>query len=817
MKINLKLISKKCSAYIVAVLVFVFAALVYCYPVVSGKKINAGDTQRFLEASAESRNFAAQTGDNTWWTGSMFSGMPNYQVGGGHFKSSDILKPAVGLLQKCVTGTVWKLIMYFLCFFILLRCFNVDKWLSIVGGLAIGLSSYFLVIIPAGHNTKAATIALIAVVVGGFYLIFRKKYALGFVLTMLFTAAGFYLHPQMFYYYCMMIGLMWIAELCIHIKEKRIKDFLIGTLLFGMALGIGLGTGAANVFANREYISETIRGGSSELEADDSGAAGNGLDLEYATAWSYGIDETMSFLIPGFKGGSSSYDVGKNSETYRQLKSHGISSKQAVDFCSAVPTYWGNQPFTAGNVYMGAIVCFLFILGLIVVKGPYKWALLTATLFSTALAWGHNFMWLTEFFFKYFPMYNKFRAVSSILIVAEVAMPLLGFMALREIMEGKIEKLKAQKYILVSAAVTAGICLFFAIFGRMIFNFSSPEADSRLCASVPDWLFSAILADRASIFAHDSFRSAVYIVLAAGLLWLFVKGKIKTAVMIPVLGLLVVADLWTVDKRYFNDDCFVTAKVKNANMAKYPYEEAILADTDPNFRVFNVAVDPFNDSRTSLYFKSIGGYCAVKLRRYQDLITHHISNNEMPVINMLNAKYFIMKDENGNPSACLNPDAFGNAWFVDSIGVVNNAKEESDALRTMDLRTSAVADKSFAAFLPDYVPGISENADVRLLSYTPKALDYVCSNDVPGTLVFSEIYYPYGWKAYLDGVQTNHFRVNYVLRAMNVPAGEHTIRFEFDPDSIRKGETVATIFIVLMYLIIAGAIVYGVLKWRKSR
>jgi hypothetical protein len=567
---------------------------------------------------------------------------------------------------------------------------------------------------------------------------------------------------------------------------------------------------------NQEYVKETMRGGHSELiKEGDAENKTAGLDIDYATQWSYGIDETFTLLIPNYMGASSHYDAGTNSKVYQELIKNGIPKKNSADFCKNVSLYWGDQPFTSGPVYVGAIVCFLFLLGLFIVKGPYKWALLVATIFSILLSLGKNFMPLTELFFNYFPIYNKFRAVSSILVVAEVTMPLLGFLAIKTIMDKQIAKERLIKYIYISAGVTAGICLFIALFGGLFYDFTSPN-DETVFAQYPEWLNNAIFAERASMMRTDAIRSLIFILLGAVTIWLFAKEKLKLPYFISVLGILILADMVPVAKRFFNNDHFVSSKYETNYFKKQPYEEMILQDPDPHFRVFNLTTNSFNESRTSYYLKHIGGYHAAKLRRYQDLISEHIYKMNMNVINMLNTKYFIVPDANKNPIPQRNPNAMGNAWFIDSVLIVNTPNEECDALNDIDVRTTAVLDAKFANFVKDFIPGKDTTAHVTFLSYTPKALEYQTFSEKAGIVVFSEIYYPYGWHAYIDNQPVEHFRVNYALRAINVPAGEHHIRFEFKPDTLKKAEPISILCIVIMYGTILGAIVYGIVKDRKK-
>ena len=815
----MKTFLQKYGAELSALLLFFILAFAYCKPVFSGKELLSGDDVNARSAVQESLRYTQQTGDHTWWNESLFSGMPSYQIGGGQYKADALMAPVKDFLQRGPAHPAWILIFYFVCFYALMRSFGVGRWLSIAGALAVAFSSYFLVIIAAGHGGKTIAISYISLVAAGFYLIFRKRYGPGAIFVMLFTAVGFSIHPQMAYYLFMMTGIFFLAEIWIHAREKRWKDLVIGLLLFVCSLGIGLGTGSANIFANREYARETMRGGHSDLVDEAAGAQrSDGLDLDYATQWSYGLDETFSFLIPGFKGGASNYPLGEKSHTYKAVKALGVPAGTARDFASNTPLYWGEQPFTAGNVYMGAIVCFLFLLGCLLVSGPYKWALLASTLLSVALAWGHNFMGLTELFFRYFPLYNKFRAVSSILIVAEIAMPLLGFLAVQAVMEGRIPKEKVRKDIFISAGVTAGLCLFFALLGNSLFSFMGP-GDAYYASQLPDSVMDAIVADRATLLRSDAFRSFLFIAAAAVLLLLFNAKKLKAGWLTAILTVLVVADLWPVDRRYFNDSHFQLPKNTQAAFAEQPWETLILQDDDPNFRVMNLTTNTFNESRTSYRLKSVGGYHAAKLRRYQDLIDEYLSKGHRGVIDMLNTKYLIVP-EDGQPSVQLNPGAQGNAWFVGRLIAVDGARAEIDALDTIDLRTEAVLDREFADAVSDFEPGIAPDATVRLTAFTPKQLDYAYSSETPGTLVFSEIYYPYGWKATIDGQPAVHFRVNYLLRALNVPEGTHQVRFVFDPDSVRKGDILSTACVAVMYLailgIVAGAIVTRVRKRKDA-
>lgn len=809
--------TKRILPYLVAFVLFLIASIIYCSPVLEGKRIQAGDEFNAKASIQESIEYRQNTGDVTWWTGSMFSGMPNYQVGGGRYLSTTLMNPIWKLTHPSSAKMPLVFLTFFCCFFLLLRSFGIDKWLSIVGAFATGFSSYFFIIEAAGHNGKAWSIMLMSVVVGGFYLIYKKRYGWGISLTMIFTAMGFSPHPQMAYYIFLLIGILFFTELYIHINEKRLKDFAISTLLFFASVGVGLGTGTANIFANNEYAKETMRGGHSELiNSSDNTNKTKGLDLDYATNWSYGVDETLTFLIPGYMGTASGYNVGTDSKLYETLVKNGVPKADSKAFCESAPTYWGEQPFTVGSVYMGAIVCLLFVLGLFIVKGPYKWGLLVATLFSVALSWGHNFMGLTELFFDYFPLYDKFRTVSSILIVAEVTMPLLGFLAVKQLMDGSIDKKCLNKSLYYSTGIIGSICLIMALFGESLCDFKS-SYDAGFSNQIPAWVYQAIIAERADMLRSDSFRSLLFVLASGLLIWSFVNLNLKKNWMIAILGVLIFVDMWPINKRFLNDDNFVTPNQTGNYYAIQPYEQALLQDKDSHFRVLNLATNTFNEARTSYRLKSIGGYSAAKLRRYQDLIDQYISKMDLDIISMLNGKYIIVSDESGQVVPQRNPYAMGNAWYVDSIMIVDTPNEECAALGNINLNNTAVLDRKFSDYVSDFKPVNDSTASVKLNTYSPKELTYTSNAKNDGMVVFSEIYYPYGWKAFIDGKAADIFRVNYILRAINVPAGNHQISMVFEPDSVKKGNTMSAIFVFIMYATILSFIVVAIYKARKRR
>lgn len=783
---------RKVLPYIVAVALFLGFAIAYCSPILEGKVLQAGDVNNWKGAAHEAQEFLAEEGHSPWWTNSMFGGMPTYQITG--YLPSSKVRYTTEIISKCGLLNNYEpaglLFVYFFGFFIMLICFGVNPWLSIVGGFAIGLSSYFLLIIPAGHITKAGAIGYLAPMIGGIYAMFRKRYWFSVPIILVYGLLGVTLHPQMTYYMVMLMGVMGCAELYIHIREKRWKDLGISmTVLIVCALLI-FGTKLSWWQMNQGYLKETMRGGHSELtqiaQAGDDASKRAGLDIEYATAWSYGKAETLTLLIPNYMGGCSGYDLGKDSQLEKDLKKMGIPARQAKGFCQGAPTYWGEKAFTSGPVYVGAIVCMLFVLGLLLVHGPYKWALLIATIFSIMLAWGRNFMPFTEFFFNYFPMYNKFRAVESILVVAEITIPLLGFLGLKELVSLE-DKKRGRLMVVIAGSITATICLFVAIFGNTFDVTSSYDAQWK--GQVGQQIYNTILDQRHTMMTESAWRSLLFVLLGTATLLLYLwkkETKNSTLILASTLGMWILIDMVPVNLHFFNKSNFVTKKDDAQYFAIQPWEEQILQDKSLDYRVFNMAANTFNDARTSYRLKSIGGYSAAKLRRYQDLIDAHITQNNWAVIDMLNTKYIITRDGQVH----LNPNAMGNAWFVNDVKFVDTPNEESEALRTLDLRTTAVADKKFAEVLDTTKPAVAPlmaygEEYIRMTSYAPNRLEYDFQAEQNKLVVFSEIYYPEGWHLYVDDAEYPIGRTNYVLRAAVIPAGTHKICMEFVPDALK--------------------------------
>lgn len=791
---------KKIAPYIVAIVAFLAFALIYCSPLLEGKVLQAGDVNSWKGAANEILEYKKSTGRQAWWTNSMFSGMPAFQISGN--TPANVMRGKLELIThfgfKEDLGSIGILIAYLFGFFFMLRCFNINPWLSIIGAFALTLSSYYMLILPAGHMTKASAIAAIAPIIGGIYAVFRKNYWLGAPLIVIYGIIGITLHPQMTYYFLMLIGVMACVELYIHIKEKRWKDLGIGVGVCVLCALLVFGTKLSWWQINNEYLKETMRGGHSELRQDQKDETQKaGLDIKYATDWSYGKAETLTLLIPNFMGGASGYNVGEKSVLYDELVKARVPKSSAKQFCQGAPTYWGEKMFTSGAVYVGAIICFLFVLGLLIVPGPYKWGLLFATIASILLAWGKNFMPLTEWFFYHFPMYNKFRAVESILVIAELTIPLLGFMGLQKLWESKEEKSKYSKEILIAGGITAGICLIVALFGGAMFGFTS-SYDNQWKGQVGDEIYRMIIDQRVSMMKADAWRSFGLVVAAAVVVWLYIKDKLKSGYALGIIAALILVDLVPVDRRFFGSKDFVSQKDGNRYFAIQPWEEQILQDKSLDFRVLNLTANTFNDARTSYRLKSVGGYSAVKLRRYQDLIDEHISKMNWSVLNMLNTKYIVTQQ-----GVYPNPDAMGNAWFVNEVLFVPTPDDESAALNTLDLRKSAVADELFREVL-SCSGKPSEGDEIRLTKYIPDQLDYAYQLSEERVAVFSEVYYPTGWHLYCDGKEIPIGRVNYTLRAAVLPAGSHTLHMEFVPDALAIDKWCIALIIIGILLSLCG-------------
>lgn len=783
--------------YLSAIVLFIALGLIYFSPVLEGKKLKQSDITQWKGMSKEIVDFRDSTGIEPLWTNSMFGGMPSYTISTKY--KGDYLKSIDKIFMLGLPSPVKLLFLYFVGFFILLLVLRVNPWLAVLGSIGFAFSSYFFIILEAGHNSKAHAIGYMAPVLAGIFLAYRGKYFWGSAVTALFLGLQLSAnHLQITYYLLIIVLLFGLFQLIDSFHKKQLNHFFKATFILMFAAILALGANITRLWATWEWGNESIRG-KSELTTEQ-GNRTSGLDIDYATQWSYGIPETFTLLIPDFMGGASGRAPSEDSKTYEELKR--VVPGQARQYLQYFSLYWGKQPFTSGPVYVGAIMFFMFILGLVVVKGKYKWWLLSATVLSIMLAWGKNFMPFTEFFLHIAPGYNKFRAVSMTLVIANLTIPLLGILALKEITKKDINRKQATKDLGISLGITGGIILILIAFAGTFFDFSSVSDNRLIQAGFPQSLIQRLQEDRLALLRSEALRSLIFIILSAAAIWAIISQKLKKEYAFIILIVLVLADMWTVNKRYLNNENFENSrKVENPFTAS-PADKIILQDNDPNFRVFNQTVgDPFADASTSYFHKSLGGYNGAKLRRYQELYEAYISRNNMDVINMLNTKYFIVTGQNNQPQVQLNPGALGNAWIVDNFRFVENADEEISALNNFNPANEAIIDKRFEGQLTNFKASPNQNASIKLTSYKPNELIYDFKSDANAMVVFSEIYYDKGWNAYVDGEIMPYFRANYVLRGMTIPAGEHQIIWKFEPAVYYTGGIIAAISTVIILLL----------------
>lgn len=796
---------KSVLPHLAAIVIFVLITIVYFSPLLEGKKLKQDDITRHKGMSKEIVDYREKTGKEALWTNSMFSGMPAYQISVEY--KSNLTKFFDKIFRLGLPHPANLVFLYLIGFYILMLVLGIDPWISIGGAIAFALSSYFFIILEAGHNSKAHAIGYMAPVLAGIILTYRGKYILGGILSMLFLAleirAG---HPQITYYLGLMVLVLGISEIVKAIQKKTYRNFILATSILVFAAVIGVLSHLSNLWSTYEYGNETIRG-KTELSSEKENRT-SGLDKDYATDWSVGIKETMTLLIPDFYGGSSSGDLGENSNVYQALIENGTSPEQAREYVKHMPAYWGPQPFTSGPVYVGAIMMLLFVLGLFVVKGNLKWWLLISAVLSVMLAWGKNFMPLTDFFLEYFPGYNKFRAVSMTLVIAELAIPILAILALNTALNPVKDKKFLMKSLRNSIAIVGGILLLVLLFSGSSFSFSNPQ-DAKY---MPEWLVNALMDDRRSMLRADTFRSLIFVVLSSGVLWLTISGKLKKNYAMIAFIVLILIDLWPVNKRYVNNDDFMASSRIDEVFTMTAADERILQDKDPYYRVLNLTVDPFADATTSYYHKSVGGYHGAKLRRYQELFDTQLKAGNFKVINMLNAKYVIQQDNDKQPVAIPNREALGNAWFVSAYKMVNNADEELNSLKTFEPDSVAIIDKRFESQVKGLTLSPDSAAFIRLTSYEPNHLSYESKAASQQLAVFSDIYYDKGWNAYVDGKPVPHFRADFVLRAMVVPPGTHKIEFKFEPRSYFLGEKISLASSLLIVLLVIGGLAYEIRK-----
>lgn len=830
---------KKCLPDAIVIVIFAVISFAYFFvPVSQGKILFRHDSQASVGLGQELTQYKQRTGEVTRWTNSVFSGMPTYQISPS-YNSTDGLSAVMSAYHLWLPDYVWFIFAYLLGFYILLRAFNFRQSLATLGSIIWAFSSYFLIIIAAGHLWKVMALAYLPPMIGGVVLAYRGKYLWGFIVTAVFTAFEIKAnHVQMTYYYLFIVLFMVIAYLVQAIREKRLQHFFKASGILIAAALIGIAINISNLYHTWEYQKESMRGKSELTKANSANQTSSGLDRDYIMQWSYGIDETLTLLVPDAKGGAS---VPLSQNATAMAKANPEVENMLPQLYEAIPQYFGTQPGTSGPVYVGAFVLFLFVLGLFIVKTPIKWALLAATALSILLSWGHNFMGFTNFFLDYVPMYAKFRTVASILVIAEFTIPLLAALALKRIVDEPTVLTKNMKYVYASLALTAGVALAIALMPSMMGPFVSDQERQMLSGiqgmtpDVQNMMLSSIATMRGAIVSADAWRSIVIIIIGVAMLLLFKAQKIKAIYLIVGISALCLIDLWQVDKRYLNDEMFVPKSERDTPQQATATDLQILKDKSLSYRVLNFASGAFNENNTSYFHKSIGGYHPAKLRRYQEMIDKYIApemqtamqaiankggvmsevdgRKLFPILNMLNAKYFIVPLQGNATTSIQNPYAQGNGWFVDKLTYVADANAEYAGVGKIDVSHEAVADKKFEPILGQTQTNDS-TARVVLTKYEPNNMTYTVSSTKGGVVVFSEVYYP-GWTATIDGQPAELGRVNYILRALNVKAGKHEVVLDFHPTSISTTETIAYAALIVLLLAICVAI-YSEKKKQKT-
>ena len=835
---------KKLLPDLIAILAFVLLSFAYFFPAdIENRILFQHDTAAGAGAGQEVKEYYEQTGERSRWTNSLFGGMPMYQIAPS-YDSTKSLQWVQKAYQLFLPDYVCLTFMLMLGFYILLRVFGIPVWLAGLGGIMWAFSSYFFILISAGHIWKFITLAYVPPTIAGIVLAYRGKLLWGGILTALFVALQITSnHVQMSYYFFFVILFFVGAYFEKAWRTKTLPQFFKASAVLIVAALVGIAANVSNLYHTYAYSKETMRGKSELVQTGDAAKqTSSGLDRDYITQWSYGIDETLTLLVPNFKGGASA--ALSQSETAMSKANPMYSS-----LYGSLTQYFGTQPMTSGPVYVGAFVLFLFVLGCFIVKGPLKWALIGATFFSIVLSWGKNFMPLTDFFIDNVPLYNKFRAVSSILVIAEFTIPLLAIFALKRLLE-EPEILKQEKKPLgISLLLTAGIALLLAVAPGSIGSGYVPAQEAQMLQNavnqqmIPANELSGILANlgemRAELVSSDALRSFIIIGIGCSLLWLYASGKLRSSLTIAGITILCLADMWGVNKRYLNDAQFVPHSIRTETFTKTNTDELILQDTSLDYRVLNFATSTFDDNNTSYWHKSVGGYHPAKLRRYQEMIEHHISPemqaaykaiataggemdsvdaNKFRILNMLNTKYFIFPaGQQRQTVPILNPHAYGNAWFVNKVQYVNNANEEIDALDSIIPTETAVVDARFKDVLKGTTESYKDSlSSIRLTSYAPNRLTYETNNAQDGIAVFSEIYYPDGWHVTIDGQPAELARADYILRAMYVPAGQHTIEMRFDPTSLHVTEGIAYGALALLVIGIIVAVLIAKRKYVKA-
>ena len=797
--------------HFIVLVLFVIISLAYFSPVLQGKKIFQSDIVQYTGMAKQQNDFRKSTGKETYWTNAAFGGMPTYQLGA-KYPHNYIKK--LDLTLRFLPRPADYLFLYFIGMYILFLVLKLDYKLAFVGALAFGFSTYLIIILGVGHNAKAHAIAYMPLVLSGILLALRGNYLKGFILTTIAMALELVAnHFQMTYYLLLVVLVIGLVYLIDSYKNKKLPIFFKGLAVLVVAVIFAIGLNATNILATKEYADTSTRG-KSELTINSDGSskeANKGLDYDYITEYSYGKLESFNLFIPRFMGGGSSEPLPDNPKSMNAIMQLGASPQEANQILNQVPMYWGDQPIVAAPAYIGAIIIFLAILALFLIKGKLKWWLVTGIILSLLLSWGKNFSILTDFFIEYIPLYNKFRAVSSIQVLLELLMPILAILGLQQFLfNSSIAFEKKKKILLYATAISAGTAVVFILFKSILFDFSSPYDSYFIKDLGPDFV-DAMKDDRMTLFNNDAIRSLILIVLSAGVLWFFLKAKLKQETTIAIFALLILIDLVGVDRRYVNSDDFVVARVMTHPFQENFADKEILKDTD-YFRVYDVASSPFNSGRASFYHNALGGYHAAKPARIQDIDNFYLSKGDIGILNMMNVRYIITEGKSGKKIPQRNPYSNGPAWFVENVMIAENTNEELLLLDSLDTKRTAIIHQEFSQKLPLENIERDSTATISLKSHAPNYLVYESSTVSPQLALFSEVYYSKGWNAYIDGQPVTHFRANYMLRAMKIPEGNHTIEYKFEPEVVAIGSKISLATSALFLLVLLGAIFYNYRK-----
>ncbi|MFM1877350.1 MAG: hypothetical protein RLZZ241_216 [Bacteroidota bacterium] len=795
---------KKILTHFFVVAFFALGAVVYFYPVLQGKTIYQSDIVQYRGMAREQELFRARTGQEPYWTNSAFGGMPTYQLGA-HYPHAYV--KALDRIIRFLPRPADYLFLYFLSFYILMCCLGIESRMAIIGALAFGFSTYLIIILGVGHNAKAHAIGYLPMLLAGILLVFRNKWIWGFVLTALGMALEVQAnHYQMTFYFMLLVLVLGITYFIDALRKGTLSNFIKASGIIALGLLLGVMANATSILATREYADWSTRG-PAILTQDPNGnplEREDGLEREYITQYSSGILESLNLLVPRIFGGGSVEAMGSDSKTYDFLIQQGVPRSQALEFSDNLQLYWGDQPGVAAPPYVGAVMLFLFVLGLLLVKDRSRWWLLFGSLLALALSWGKNFSLFTDFMIDYFPLYNKFRAVTSIQIILELCVPILAVLGLKAFFDTQRNPAKTKRVLGIVLGSFSVLVVLMWLVGNTL-NFAGGN-DAILEQYFGADLVAMIRSDREAVFFSDTLRTFIYILLTAGILWLHSQNRLSKHIALLGITVLVVFDLVGIDRRYVNQEDFVASRRMNAPIAESKADQIILRDTTV-FRVLNLE-EGLNGARTSYFHHSVGGYHAAKPRRLQDLFEYQVYRDNRQVLNMLNVKYLIQTDESGTPAVSVNPDALGNAWFVSKLVSASNADAEMRALDSLSVANEAVYDASEFPRLSAVEFIVSEAANAQLISYEPNYLKYKTNNSNPGLLVLSEMYYPKGWQVFIDNAPASHFRVNYALRGLMVPSGNHTLEFRFVPEVISQGSIWTLVGSFGLLLAVLGALIY---------